>query len=424
MTARETLRSAIRSVVRRPLRYGLATLGVSLGTAMLVSLLAISAGLQYQLVDRLGERPQLTLVQVSAAAPRAGESPRQLDARAVEELARLPGVREALPVIVIPATLRVAERAPSGTVLGVSPSGRVPYALSRGRSPTAGERDAVVLTAQGARALGVDADLLLGRAATIELRRGDSRSERRTLDVRVVGILADEVPGLAIVPLALAEDALAWIVTGETEAARDLRLAQQAAAALLFGGRAVATDLATSRYTSIWVVAESAASMSALKREIERLGYGALSNQAAAETVEELFRLVNAALAAIGGIALVVAALGVVNALVTSVSERTVEIGVLKALGASDPMVERLFLTEAAVIGVLGGALGVIAGTAGALAASIGAQQAVGATVVPRIDATLLALGAAVALAVSLVAGWLPARRAARLLPADALRAE
>lgn len=421
MTARETFRAAIRGIVRRPLRYGLATLGVALGTAMLVSLLAISAGLQHALVDRLGERPLLTTVQVSPAAPRAGEAPRQLDARTVDELARVPRVREVLPVIVIPASLRVGDRAPSGTVMGVSPSGRAPYALSRGRAPAAGERDAVVLTSLGARAFGLDADALLGRPATLEVRRGEAR---RTIDARIVGILADEIPGLAIVPLALAEDALAWIATGETEAARDLRLAQQAAAALLFGGRAVASDLSATRYTSIWVIADSPGGVSALRRDIERLGYAAASNEAATAAVEELFGLVNAALAAIAGIALVVAALGVVNALVTSVSERTTEIGILKALGASDPVVERLFLTEAALIGVVGGAAGVAGGGLGSLAALIAAQTAVGATVVPRIDATLVLLGLAVALAVSLIAGWLPARRASRLLPAEALRAE
>jgi putative ABC transport system permease protein len=421
VTPRETVRAATRSIVRRPLRYGLATLGVALGTAMLVSLLAISAGLQHALVDRLGERPLLTTVQVTPAAPRAGEAPRQLDARTVDELSRLPRVREALPVIVIPASLRVGDRAPSGTAMGVSPSGRAPYALSRGRAPAADERDAVVLTAAGTRALGVDTDALLGRPAVLELRRGEAR---RTIEARIVGVLSDEIPGLAIVPLALAEDALAWIATGETEAARDLRLAQQAAAALLFGGRAVASDLTASRYTSIWVIADSPGGVSALRRDIERLGYAAVSNEAATAAVEELFRLVNAALAAIAGIALVVAALGVVNALVTSVSERTTEIGILKALGASDPVVERLFLTEAAVIGVVGGAAGVGAGAVGSLAALVAAQGAVGATVVPRIDATLVLSGLAVALGVSLVAGWLPARRASRVVPAEALRAE
>lgn len=421
MTGRETVRAAIRGVVRRPLRYGLATLGVALGTAMLVSLLAISGGLQHELVGRLGERPLLTMIQVSASAPRAGEAPRPLDTRTVEEISRLPRVREAIATVVLPASVRVGDRAPSGTVMGMAPAGRAPYSLSRGRAPTAAEPDAVVLTALGARGLGPEPDALLGRSATLELRRGDAR---RSIPIRVVGVAAEEIPGLAIVPLALAEDALAWVATGETEAARDLRLAQQAAAALLFGGRAVASDLATTRYTSVWVVADHASSVSVLKRDIERLGYSALSNDAATETVEELFRVVNAALAAIAAIALVVAALGVVNALVTSVSERTVEIGILKAIGASDPVVERLFLAEAAVVGIVGGILGVILGTVGAVAASVGADRAVGASVAPRVDVALTLLAIAVALAVSLVAGWLPARRAARLMPADALRAE
>jgi ABC-type lipoprotein release transport system permease subunit len=426
MGLRETIRAALIGVARRPLRYGLAILGVTLATATLVALIGLSNGLRYELATRVGERPLLTAVQVSAEQPRAGEPAHPLDPAAVAEISRVAGVREAVPVIVVPLTLRAGDRTPGGTALGMSPARGAPYTLHSGRPPGPGESDGMVLTSAGARSLGLDSDAAIGQRLTLELRRG-AGAERRTIAARVVGVTWDEIPGLGIVPLVLAEDAIAWIATGESDAARDLRLAQQAAAALVLGGRAAPSDLAASRYTAVWALTEPGTDARSVRDAIERLGYSALSNDAAAQTLDDLFRLVNSALAAIGGVALVVAALGVVNALVTSVSERTVEIGVLKAIGASDATVERLFLAEAAVVGVAGGVAGIALGWSGGWLAALGGQalaRGVGFALAPRVDLALVLLALAAAIAVSLAAGWLPARHAARLLPAAALRAD
>jgi hypothetical protein len=261
----------------------------------------------------------------------------------------------------------------------------------------------------------------------LELRRGEARTERRTTNLRIVGVASDELPGqLAILSLPDAEDALAWIATGESEDARNLRLAQQAAAALLFGGRAVAADLAGSRYTGVWAFADSPAHLRDVVNEAHELGFSAFSAGALSQTVDDLFRAVNATLAAIAAVALLVAMLGVVNALVTTVSERTVEIGVLKAIGATDATVERMFLVEAALLGLVGGVLGIAVGSALAfLGAAVGRQIVGGAARLDvLIDAPLVIGALGVAVLISVVGGWLPARRAARLVPADALRSE
>lgn len=427
MSATELLAAAARNLRRRPLRNALAALGVLLGSATLVALLGLANGLQANVLERMGERPLLTLVQVLPASPRAGEAPRPLDDRAVDALARLAHVRAAMPVVVVPATLRSGERTTSGTILGVSPQGKVPYALAAGRAPTPSEADAAVLTPTGLRGLGLATDSATGRALALELRRGTYGAEGKTLAFRIVGVVAEDIPGaLALVPLQQAEDAIAWIATGESDAARDLRLAQQVAATLLIGGRAASVDLAGSRYSSIWILADSPASLRDVTGAIADLGYGAYSQAAAAETVAALFDSVRAGLGAIALIALAVAALGVANALLTSVSERTAEIGVLKALGATDATVERLFLAEAALLGVAGGVGGVALGWLGATLAAALAGRALGSTVTvaPRVDPPLLALSLAVATGLALLAGWLPARRAAALPPAVALRSE
>jgi putative ABC transport system permease protein len=423
----EVVRAAIRDVGRRPLRNALATLGILLATALLVALLSLSAGIRSGLASRLEDQPLLTMVQVTPASPRAGESPRALDDAAVAALGRIPGVRDAVAVLVVPASLRIGDAAPSGTVSGMSVAQRAPYALLAGRALDPSDVDAVVLTPGVLRGLKLDARDAVGRSLTIELRRSSARGDttRKSLPAHVIGVAADEIPGIGLVPLPLAEDALAWIATGESTAARDLRLAQQAASTLLVGGRLAAQDLVGSRYSSVWLLTTAAADPRSVASAATALGYAAFSRDAASRTVEDLFAVVNAGLAAISAIALVVAALGVVNALLTTVSERTVEIGILKAIGATDGDVERLFLAEAGLLGVVGGALGLGAGWLAARVAALAASSATGVSgFAPRSDASTFAIAIAAAVILALAAGWTPARRAARLLPAVALRAE
>jgi len=286
VTWRETLRVALRGLRRRPLRNGLALAGVALATATLVALLALSNAARHGVLAGLEERPMLTSIQVVPAAPRAGVGPRPLDAQAVTQISAVPGVKEVLPVVVVPATLRAGVASPAGTVSGITPSGVAPYALAAGRAPLPSEMNAIVLTAAGLRAIGgMAADGVVGMNVELELRRG---TERKSIDVRIVGVAANDVPGLAIVPLALAEDALGWIATGETTSARDLRLAQQAAAALLFGGNVLGADLAGSRYSSLWVVTRSLEDVRPAKASIDALGYGAFSEDAAVAAVDLL----------------------------------------------------------------------------------------------------------------------------------------
>src|SRR5438034_796067 len=132
-------------------------------------------------------------------------------------------------------------------------------------------------------------------------------------------------------------------------------------------------------------------------------------------------------LAGIGGVALLVAAIGIANTMVMSVLERTREIGIMKAVGASPGDIRALFLAEAAYVGVFGGILGLTLGLAGGQLIDRIIRQ-----LNPRTNPAAifvvgpeLALGAlALALGVALLAGFLPARRAMRMSALSALRYE
>ena len=125
------------------------------------------------------------------------------------------------------------------------------------------------------------------------------------------------------------------------------------------------------------------------------------------------------AVGGIGGISLVVGAIGILTMMWIAVRERTAEIGLAKAVGATPGQIQTLFLLEAALLSFSGGALGVCVGLAIAWTLTLWVP---GLPVVTPPEYVAAALG--VSLAVGLLSGVLPARRAARLDPIEALREE
>ncbi len=148
------------------------------------------------------------------------------------------------------------------------------------------------------------------------------------------------------------------------------------------------------------------------------------------QTTNKAIVILQTMLGSIGGLALLVAAIGIANTMVMSVYERTREIGVLKAVGASSSDVRLLFMVEAALIGLLGGVVGVIGGWL----LGLGLNEAILIYLrwkeIPMTGTFFMITGWLVALAlifatvVGLLAGLYPAVRAARLNPVDALRYE
>ena len=143
------------------------------------------------------------------------------------------------------------------------------------------------------------------------------------------------------------------------------------------------------------------------------------SQTAMLEVFGNIMNVVTAAVAAIGGIALLVGAIGILTMMWIAVNERVGEIGLMRALGATGQEVQRLFLLEAVILTVLGGAGGVLAGLGVAAFLRLAVPGMPVYTPPQYVLAALL-----VSVATGLLSGVIPARRAASLQPVEALRAE
>ncbi len=186
-------------------------------------------------------------------------------------------------------------------------------------------------------------------------------------------------------------------------------------------------------YSEIWgstlqVKVDNKANISKVANDIQDLGFGTQTPESIAASIQSFFRVVQVILSLFGAIALLVASFGIANTLIMSVYERTREIGIMKAVGATNSTIRWLFLLEAALIGFIGGALGVVAGWVLGRLANVIAHM----TILKEYEAFnisifpwwLIPLVLIISSIVAIIAGIIPANRGAKLNPIDALRYE
>lgn len=136
------------------------------------------------------------------------------------------------------------------------------------------------------------------------------------------------------------------------------------------------------------------------------------------DSLNSMIAMVSAGLGGIAGISLLVAGVGVMNIMLVSVTERTREIGIRKALGARRSVIMQQFVIEAAVTSSLGGVMGIFLGSVATSA--VGAVAGLNAAPTP----SAVVISFSVSVGIGLLFGYMPASRAAKLNPIDALRSE
>ncbi|MCA0384719.1 MAG: FtsX-like permease family protein [Firmicutes bacterium] len=196
------------------------------------------------------------------------------------------------------------------------------------------------------------------------------------------------------------------------------------------GGKGNSGNTKENKYDEMKVSVTDIKYVQEVQEQIKALGYEAYSLTDALENMKKTSGLIQAILGGIGAVSLFVAAIGITNTMVMSIYERTKEIGVMKVIGAQLKDIKRLFLFEAAMIGLFGGVLGI--GISYGISAIIntvlsgmnGDTGYYGPQLLSDIPAWLAISGMSFSTVIGLIAGYYPAVRATKLSALEAIRTE
>jgi putative ABC transport system permease protein len=390
---------AAQGLRRYPLRTAMLLTAIAIGVAAVVMLTAVGEGARRYVIGQftaLGTQLLIVLpgrsgtTGTGGAGMLIGETARDLTLGDAMALKRSPRVTHIAPLVVGSGTASVGSREREVTVLGAT-ADMLPiqrWSLSSGRFLPAIDMD----VASPVCVLGstVRDELFRGEPLGEWLRLGDTRC-------RVIGVLNS-------------------LGVGHGFDADDMVILPVASAQQLFNSPSVFRILVEVTAREAVPRAKEDVIRIIKERHQDEEDVTVISQDAVASTFDSILRMVTWALAGIAGISLLVAGVLTMNVMLVAVTQRTSEIGLLKALGARRGQIMRLFLTEAAFLSLAGALAGIGIGLVGAWVLRV---------LFPSLDFVpppwSVALAVGVAIASGLVFGILPARRAAELDPVIAL---
>ena len=400
MTTRDLVRFAGAAVLAHRLRSALTMLGIVIGIASVILLTSLGQGTREYIATEFAQFGT-NLLQINPGRTTTGGIPtpigstvRKITIEDAEAIGRLPVVERVLPLAFGQARVEAGTRARSVYIYGVTSD--VPavwkFQVGQGRFlPPSDPRHEAPLAVLGPKLT----QELFGGANPLGtyVRIGGRRFQ-------VIGVMAPkgqllgfDIDDAAYIPVSIAQE--------------------------LFNQEGlVEIDVLFSH------AAEPAAAVNAIRdlltrRHDDEEDFTIVTQTQMLDTVDRVLGIVNGAVSAIGAISLIVGAIGVLTIMWIAVSERTAEIGLLKAIGARPSDILLIFLGEATMLSCAGGAVGVGVGFALGALIRVAFPGAPFAVSLPYVAAALVT-----SVLVGLVCGVIPARRATRLDPIEALHAD
>jgi putative ABC transport system permease protein len=435
MNRQDLFELAARNMRNARLRNALTTMGIAVGVASLVAMLSLGIGLQGFANHQLMKSGMFQTVFVTSrqdirnmdenADAKPEESP-LLNDDALNRIASLPGVEEVAPEVRATAEVTYGGKTNFTMLAGLPQSARDEDSVEKvkGHFFSSGTANEVLLQRDFAKKLDANPEAVLGKSLTVRYAQrqsgedsGSFSIERTEKQFTIVGLLEEEpFGGMRMISRAR--------VFLPTQTALQMNLMQPADTQQL-----VRSSSGSRTYSMLTVRMKSAVYAEKVEESVKKMNFSAYSYLDATRSMRRFFAVLDMFLGIFGSLALAVASLAIVNTLVMAVLERRREIGVMKALGASDIDVKKLFFAEAAAMGFVGGLLGVGLGWIIGRAINFGTNLYLHKLKMPAENLWTVPLwlvcGAVVfAVLVSVTAGIYPAARAARLDPVQALRYE
>lgn len=392
----------------RTSRTLLTILGMSIGIAAILFLVSLGYGLQKTLLERITTSDSLLTLDVSEA--KSGSV--ALNSAMIESIEQMSGVQEVSPAFQLTSQGHLNDLSADLSVLGSEPlflklGGVKPLkgSLINDNDPTG-----IVISSSVAQVFGQDPDQLIGQEMTFAFFIPSAATEQ-------VAAPAEAEDTQTQAPAKRVESDTRYRIIGVVEGEDNT----------IYINSASLAGLGISRFGQLKVKADSNAHLNPLRDGIIQAGLLVSSLSDTVDQANKIFNVVKIILMLFGVIALVVSAIGMFNTMTIALLERTEEIGIMKAIGASDFAVSVMFFMEAAIMGFLGGLSGVLIGWLGGLgfnalvnfvATHFGGEK-VNLFYSPLWLVMVIITSSAV---VGFFTGLVPARRASKTDPLDALR--
>ncbi len=468
MTFCDMITMSVGNLLRRRLRTFLTMLGVLIGTTSIVAMLSIGNGMQEMIMSEYEGYGGLTQITVTKGQgsddAKTASDKTQLTETNIKKFAAMEHVEAVNPMLTFDLTLEQGRYTGWSTLKGVDAAYLQTIKIGQGVMPQAKSGALEVLAGNSVTAsfwdpndfegtsyymtntlLDID---LLGRVtkfitynynqgsqitadteqtseedpagdASEELTTGDSEIR---LNLKVTGVMEGD-------PNSYSQDSDAILV--------DIDALKQYLTKHFKRGSIPGQPLnAKGRpyrewvYDSVTVQVDDADNVEQVQDALRDMGFSTESNKAMLESAQNVFRIIELVLGAIGMIAFLVAAIGIANTMMMSIYERTKEIGVMKVLGCDMKDIQRLFLTEAGFIGLTGGAVGVLLTCGLSMLANslakdfIASEMGVAGARISIVTPGLACISVVFATLMGMLAGYFPAKRAMKLSPLAAIRTE
>ena len=399
---------ALESISANKMRSGLTVLGIVIGVGAVIAMISIGRGAQNTITGSI-QGIGTNLIFVFRGGSEEVRNPKPItfgDAETIADPFQAPSVVAVAPILQGQVRVTFGGETANTSIQGITSD----FSTVRNRTVTEGEYidEGHILGRASVALLGIDtADKLFGR--TSGLTGETIRIEGQPF--RVIGILEERggssfnnEDDIVLVPISTAQTRLLRRSTSDRV---DMLMVQAASAeAVPNASQEIAQILRTRHRT-----------------EIGADDFTILTQQDFLSTAETITGVLTIFLGGIAAISLLVGGIGIMNIMLVSVTERTREIGLRKALGARKTDILIQFLTESSVLSLFGGLIGIALGWAISLV--VGQIAAASDTpIVPAIGIDVILLATIFSTAVGLFFGIYPANRAANLEPVEALRYE